>query len=146
MRILIKFFFLVLISCNKSIKNENCLNTNKTDSLIQKIVLITDMYRSLPDQDDPYKCILSPHLKLNSEFYLRNYDTIYVVPKNIASKDKAGTLLLDEIKFNNDSSEVNVVSKYLISGLYHTTTTYITLRYNNLDCNWSIISESTDVH
>jgi hypothetical protein len=127
---------------NTSLKND-CLQSNRNDSLIKSIINIPDMFKSLLGQEIKYKFLVSQNLKLNNDYYVDYNDTFYVVNKNVAFRNEINTLLIDSVKFNYDSTNVDIIVSYFIMGKYKATETNLEFRYDTNSCIWVNIKKST---
>lgn len=144
------FALIIFHACDESkehrVVEDNSVLCNKMDSLLQQIVLISDLFRSIPEETKSYRFLVSYTLIPTRNYYVGYFETLYTVNKNVAIDNKIGTLFIDSSKFSIDSNIVDVNLRYYILAQYPVTSTNVKFQFDDSICNWKIIEKSTVVH
>jgi len=143
--------FNIIIGCKskndyKEVSNSlnKCDETDKIDSLIQKIVTFPNLYNRFPDCKDNY--LISNTLLITRLTYKGNYGKAFYFTKNILINEMACTIFIDSTNFKEDSTLVNVVVGYYPMYKYRARTMHITFEYDKKACNWSTLDTSEEIH
>ncbi len=145
--IVLSLFLFILVNCGKVNQDtilKNC-NNKKIDSLIQKIVFIPEVYTPREGVDSKYRFLILKILKSNNDSLLGFSKVLFLVSKD-SSEYKAGTVTVDSVNFNYDSTKVDVEVGYYILNGYRSSTINVSYEWNSNLCNWSLTKKTEGIH
>ena len=145
--IILCLFLSILVNCGNSDQNtipQNCDN-KKIDSLIQQIVFIPEVYTPREGVDSKYRFLILKILKSNTDSLYGFSKVLFLVSED-SSKYKAGTVTVDSVNFNFDSTKVDVEVGYYILNGFRSSTIYVSYEWNKNLCNWSLTNKTEGIH
>lgn len=145
--ITLSLFLSILVNCGNRDQNtiqKKCDN-KKIDSLIQQIVFIPEVYTPREGVDNKYRFLIPKTLKSNTDSLYGFSNVLFLVSKD-SSEYKAGTVTVDSVNFNSDSTKVNVEVGYYILNGFRSSTIYVSYEWNNKLCNWSLQNKTEGIH
>lgn len=137
----------ILSSCNNKIKDnitklDKC---DKIDSLIKQIIFIPEIYTPFVGIDKNIRYLVLKSLRSKTDS-LYGFSKVLFLVSNESETHRPGTVTLDSVNFNKDSSIVNLEIGYYMKSNFRVTTTFIIYKWNLTICRWEVDSTSTAIH
>jgi hypothetical protein len=150
-RIIYSILFLILInSCQKQSQenvlfSNQCGDANRIDSLIIQITQTLSVYTPWEGVDSRYRYIKLNSLHTNMDT-LKGLGGVLFTFSDEKDTYKPGTISVDSIQFNEDSSSVNVEIGYYMNNNFRVNTIKSLYNWDTSSCNWYLGKTSTSIH
>ncbi len=150
--LLLSFFFILLVnilsSCNIkddiSTKPNEC-GKHKVDSLISHIILTQGVYKPWIGTDSRYRYLALGKLQTRRDTLIGFGGVIFkIIKDNIWYRP--GTITVDSVYFNGDSSKVKVELGFYIENSFRVNSFEMTYKLDSNLCNWVIEKYSESIH
>ena len=130
---------------DKTISNQVNCNGVKIDSLIQKIVLIPEVYTPREGVDSRSRFLVLNMLTSKRDA-LHGFSNVRFLVTKDSVKYSAGTVTLDSVLFNHDTTKAYIEVGYYILNGFRSSTTYVNYEWNDMVCSWSLIKKTEGIH
>ena len=117
----------------------------KIDSLIQQIVFVPEIYTPREGVDSRSRFLVLNMLKSKRDTLHGFSNVLFLVTKDTL-KYNAGTVTLDSVLFNHDTTKAYIEVGYYILNGFRSSTTYVNYEWNDMVCNWSLIKKTEGIH
>jgi len=134
------------ITCQKNYVDhwKSCESFNLVDSLIQDVINKTLSYSyDLHEYKVDVNYIISTELIPDGKVYKSNFvEKVLSVNKNKFDSLDKGIIILEDIKFNFDSTNAKIRTEYYLSPKLHVKTNLLEYYIDTVNCKW-ILKDST---
>ncbi len=150
--LLFSFLFILSVNILSSCNIKNDINTrsnecgkHKVDSLISQIVLTQGVYTPWIGTDSRYRYLALGKLQTKRDTLIGFDGVIFKIIKDSVWY-RPGTITVDSVYFNGDSSKVKVELGFYIENSFRVNTFETTYKLDSNLCKWVIEKYSESIH